>query len=212
MFKDPGSVAKALGAEPFIHDTAEVRQSTFGAYCEVGARTKVAESSFADYAYVANDADIIYTTVGRFCSIAAHTRINPGNHPLERVALSHFTYRSSAYGLGEDDAAFFDWRRTSRVSLGNDVWIGHGAVVLAGVTLGNGAAIGAGAVVSHDVPPFAIAVGVPAKLLRFRFPPEIVEILERIAWWNWPREQLAAGLADFRSLSAEAFCRKYDPT
>lgn len=211
MFKDPGSVAKALGAEPFIHDTAEVRQSTFGAYCEVGARTKVAESSFADYAYVANDADIIYTTVGRFCSIAAHTRINPGNHPLERVALSHFTYRSSAYGLGEDDAAFFDWRRTSRVSLGNDVWIGHGAVVLAGVTLGNGAAIGAGAVVSHDVPPFAIAVGVPAKLLRFRFPPEIVEILERIAWWNWPREQLAAGLTDFRSLSAEAFCRKYDP-
>jgi phosphonate metabolism protein (transferase hexapeptide repeat family) len=212
MFKDPGSVAKALGAEPFIHDTAEVRQSTFGAYCEVGARTKVAESSFADYAYVANDADIIYTTVGRFCSIAAHTRINPGNHPLERVALSHFTYRSSAYGLGEDDAAFFDWRRTRRVSLGNDVWIGHGAVVLAGVTLGNGAAIGAGAVVSHDVPPFAIAVGVPAKLLRFRFPPEIVEILERIAWWNWPREQLAAGLTDFRSLSAEAFCRKYDPT
>jgi hypothetical protein len=211
MFKDPGSVAKALGAEPFIHDTAEVRQSTFGAYCEVGARTKVAESSFADYAYVANDADIIYTTVGRFCSIAAHTRINPGNHPLERVALSHFTYRSSAYGLGEDDAAFFDWRRTSRVSLGNDVWIGHGAVVLAGVTLGNGAAIGAGAVVSHDVPPFAIAVGVPAKLLRFRFPPEIVEVLERIAWWNWPREQLAAGLTDFRSLSAEAFCRKYDP-
>jgi hypothetical protein len=211
MFKDPGSLARALGPGPLIDASAEVRQSSFGAWCQVGARTKIAESSFADYAYVENDADVIYTTVGKFCSIAAHTRINPGNHPLERVALNHFTYRSSAYGLGEDDAAFFDWRRSHRVLLGNDVWIGHGAVVLAGVTLGNGAAIGAGAVVSHDVPPFAIAVGVPAELLRFRFAPEIVDALQRIAWWDWPHERLAAGLADFRGLRAEAFCRKYDP-
>jgi hypothetical protein len=212
MFRDPGSAARTLGAEACVHETALVRESSFGAWCEVGPRTKIAESSFGDYAYVENDADIIYTTVGKFCSIAAHTRINPGNHPLERVALNHFTYRSSAYGFGDDDAAFFDWRRSHRVSLGNDVWIGHGAVVLAGVTVGDGAAIGAGAVVSHDIPPFAIVVGVPAKLLRFRFPPEIVAALQRIAWWNWPHERLAAGLADFRGLGAEAFCRKYDPS
>jgi phosphonate metabolism protein (transferase hexapeptide repeat family) len=157
------------------------------------------------------DADIIYATVGRFCSIAAHTRINPGNHPLERVALNHFTYRSSAYGLGEDDADFFQWRRNHHVTLGNDVWIGHGAILLPGVSVGNGAAIGAGAVVSKDVPPFAIVVGVPGRVLRYRFAPEIIAALERIAWWHWPHEKLREGLRDFRSMTAEAFCLKYDP-
>ena len=211
MFQDPASAIRKLGPQPLIDPTAAVRDSTFGAYCEVGARTKVTESRFGDYSYVVNDADIIYTTVGRFCSIAAHTRINPGNHPLDRVALSHFTYRSSAYGLGADDAAFFDWRRSHRATLGNDVWIGHGAIVLPGVNIGNGAAIGAGAVVSKDIPPFAIAIGVPAKVLRFRFAPEIIAALERIAWWDWPHDSLGTALADFRAMTAEDFCRKYDP-
>jgi phosphonate metabolism protein (transferase hexapeptide repeat family) len=211
MYQDPATASKQLGAEPFIHPTAQVRDSTFGAYCEVGARTKVAESRFGDYSYVVNDADIIYSEIGRFCSIAAQTRINPGNHPLERVALNHFTYRSSAYGLGPDDAGFFDWRRSFRVTLGHDVWIGHGAVVLPGVSIGTGAAIGAGAVVAKDVPPFAVAVGVPARVLRYRFPPEIIAALQRIAWWDWPHARLAEGLADFRRLDAASFCRKYDP-
>ena len=211
MFQDPATAAKRLGADPLIDPTAEVRDSSFGAYCEVGARTKVAESRFGDYSYVVNDSDIIYTELGKFCSVAAHTRINPGNHPLDRVALSHFTYRSSAYDMGPDDAAFFDWRRRHRVTIGHDVWIGHGAVVLPGVAIGTGAAIGAGAVVSHDVPPFAIAVGVPARVSRSRFAPDLVAALQRIAWWNWPHEHLADALADFRALDAAAFCRKYDP-
>ncbi len=210
MANDPAS-KKALGDKPAIHRTASVRASTFGRYCEVGARTKVAESSFGDYAYVVNDSDIIYTDIGKFCSIAAHTRINPGNHPLERVALSHFTYRSSAYDMGPDDGSFFDWRRSFRCVMGNDVWIGHGAVVLPGVKLGNGAAVGAGAIVTKDVPPFAIVVGNPGKVLRYRFQPAIIAALERIAWWDWPHERLRSGLADFRAMSAQDFCRKYDP-
>jgi phosphonate metabolism protein (transferase hexapeptide repeat family) len=211
MTANPDSAHKRLGAAPSIDPTARVRDSTFGSYCEVGARTKVAESSFGDYSYVVNDSDIIYTTVGKFCSIAAHTRINPGNHPLDRVALSHFTYRSSAYGLGDDDAAFFDWRRSFRTVLGNDVWIGHGAIVLPGVSIGDGAAIGAGSVVTKDVPPFMIMVGVPARPLRPRFPPEIAAALQRIAWWDWPHARLGTALADFRHLDAAAFCAKYDP-
>jgi phosphonate metabolism protein (transferase hexapeptide repeat family) len=211
MFQDPTTAEKKLGTEPRIHRTASVRDSSFGIYCEVGQRTKIAESVFGDYSYVVNDSDIIYTTIGKFCSIAAHTRINPGNHPLERVALSHFTYRSSAYDMGPDEPEFFDWRRGFRCVLGNDVWIGHGAIVLPGRAIGNGAAIAAGAVVTHDVPPFAIVVGTPARVLRYRFSPEIIAALERIAWWDWPHERLKAGIRDFRGLGAAEFCRKYDP-
>lgn len=208
---DPDTASKSLGEAPAIHPDAQVRDSRFGRYCEVGPRSKVAETIFGDYSYVGNDSDIIYSTLGRFCSIAAQVRINPGNHPLERVALNHFTYRASAYGLGEDDAAFFQWRRDHHVTLGHDVWIGHGAVVLPGLRIGNGAAIGAGAVVTRDVPPFAIVVGVPGRVLRYRFTPEIIAALERIAWWDWPHERLGEALADFRSLGADAFCAKYDP-
>ena len=211
LFQDPGTAAKKLGLEPFIHPTASVRESTLGAYTEVGARTTLAEVEMGDYSYVVHDAQIIYATIGRFCSIASHTRVNPGNHPLDRVALNHFTYRASAYGLGPDEAGFFDWRRGHRVTLGHDVWLGHGVIVLPGVSIGTGAAIGAGAVVTKDIPPFAVAVGNPARVIRFRFPADIRAALMEIAWWDWPRERLSLALEDIRTLSAEEFCRRHAP-
>src|SRR5262245_61761710 len=118
------TVKPPLSEEPRVDPTAHVRQSRLGAWTSVGARTTIAETDFGDYSYVVNDSSIIYAEIGKFCSIAAHTRINPGNHPLDRVALHHFTYRSASYQLGsEDDAAFFDWRRAHKVTMGNDVWI-----------------------------------------------------------------------------------------
>jgi phosphonate metabolism protein (transferase hexapeptide repeat family) len=199
-----------LSQEPAIHPTANVRDSRLGAWTAVGARTSISESVMGDYSYIVQDSSMIYTEVGKFCSIAAQTRINPGNHPLERVALHHFTYRSRSYQLGpEDDQEFFAWRRDHKVVLGNDVWVGHGAIILPGVTIGTGAAVGAGAVVSKDVPDFAIVVGVPARVLRFRFPEEIQQKLLRLEWWNWSREELATALPDFRSLTVEEFLAKY---
>ena len=210
MANDPASTAKSLGTNPDIHRTASVRETTFGIYCEVGARTKIAESSFGDYSYVVNDSDIIYTTIGKFCSIAAHTRINPGNHPLDRVMLSHVSYRSSAYGLGPDDPALFNWRRSKPVTLGHDVWVGHGATILAGLTIGTGAAIGAGTIVTKNVPPFAIVAGNPGRILRYRFDDPIIEALHRIAWWDWPHAQIGTAMHDIRALTAAEFCAKYD--
>ena len=209
MANDPASRGKHLGEKPSVHRTASVRATRFGRWCEVGARTKVAESSFGDYSYVVNDSDIIHAAIGKFCSIAAHTRLNPGNHPLDRVMLSHVGYRSSAYGLGPDDPAFFDWRRSSPVTLGHDVWIGHGAVVLAGVTVGTGAAVGAGTIVTKDVPEFAVVVGNPGRVLRLRFSDAVIADLLRIAWWDWPHERIGAAMQDFRTLGAEEFCARY---
>ena len=209
MAQDPDTGRIRNGAIPEVHRTASVRDTLFGVYCEVGPRTKVAECRFGDFSYVVNDSDIIYAVIGKFCSISSHVRINPGNHPTDRVAMNHFTYRSSAYGLGGDDPAFFDWRRSQPVTLGNDVWLGHGAVVLPGVTMGDGSVAGAGAIVTKDVPPFAIVVGNPARVLRYRFEPAVIAALQRIAWWDWPHERLGDAMEDFRTLGAEDFCHKY---
>lgn len=199
-----------LGLEPRIDPTARVRKCVLGVYTSIGARTSMSESTFGDYSYVVDGCSIVWADIGKFCSIASSNRINPGNHPMWRAALHHFTYRSESYGFAlENDEEFFDWRKAHRVTLGNDVWIGHGAVILPGVTIGTGAGIGAGAVVSKDVPPFAIVGGVPAKQIRYRFDEKVREGLLDLAWWDWPREKLEIALPDLRKMSAEEFVEKY---
>ncbi len=203
-------MARKLGIEPVIDATAQLREATLGRYTEIGARTVFAESSLGDYSYVVNDSNIIYTTIGKFCSIAAHTRINPGNHPMQRASQSHFTYRASAYfDDAEDDAEFFAWRRSTPVTIGHDVWIGHGAIILPGRSIGTGAVVAGGAIVTKDVAPYTIVAGNPARPIRPRFPAEIAERLLALAWWDWEHAKLREALQDFRSLSVEAFLDKH---
>jgi phosphonate metabolism protein (transferase hexapeptide repeat family) len=194
---------------PTIDPTARVRDCTLGRWTEIQANVSISETTLGDYSYVVHGTEIIYATIGKFCSIAAYARINPGNHPLHRAALHHFTYRAEMFAMGEDDPEFFDWRRSFPVTLGHDVWIGHGAVVLPGVKIGTGAAVGANAVVSKDVPDFAVVAGVPARVLRFRFEAPVRDALLRLSWWDWDHATLAARLPDFRALGADAFCAKY---
>lgn len=203
-------MAKKLGFAPTIHETAEVTRSTLGRYTEVGARTKLLEVELGDYSYVVNDSDIAYTRIGKFTSIAAMTRINPGNHPMGRASQAHFTYRASAYfDDAEDEAEFFDWRRSHGVTIGNDVWIGHGAIILPGRTIGDGAVVAAGAVVTKDVPAYAIVAGVPARVVKERFPAAIGARLQALGWWDWEHPRLRAALEDFRALPVEDFLDKH---
>lgn len=202
--------SNTLGLAPAIDPSARVSDCRLGRYTEVGARTRLTETAFGDYSYIAQDGEVIYTRVGKFCSIAASVRINPGNHPMERATQAHFTYRASSYWPEEaDEPAFFDRRRSSPVAIGHDVWIGHGVVILPGRTVGTGAVVGAGAIVTRDVAPYAIVVGNPARPVRRRFPESVAERLERLAWWDWDHERLRRALPDFRDLPIEAFLERH---
>lgn len=201
---------KTFGDWPTIHPSALIYESYIGSYCEIGPNSSLVETTFGEYSYTAGDADIIYTTVGRFCSIASHVRINPGNHPMERVTQHHMMYRRKQYGFAEtDDAAFFDWRRSHHCTIGHDVWIGHAAIIMPGVTIGTGAVIGSGAVVTKDVAPYTIVGGVPAKLIRRRFSEDVSAALLQIAWWEWDHETIKACFEDLNDV--EGFIRKYLP-
>ena len=200
-----------LSETPVIHETARVRDSVLGKYTEVGAHCHVNRSTLGDYSYCVEGTQIAYAEIGKFANIAANVRIYASKHPMQRASLHHFTYRSSWYFEGEaDDAAFFEWRAEHGISIGHDTWIGHGAVIMPGVTVGNGAIIGSNAVVTKDVADFAIAVGVPAKPIRQRFPAPIADRLLALGWWDWEHEKLHQALPDFRALEIEVFLEKYE--
>lgn len=208
---DPWTAGRHLSAQPEIDPTAVVRDSTFGRYTYLGPRSMVFSSELGDYGYAIGDNQIAHAIIGKFCNIATGVRINPSNHPWWRATLHHFTYRSASYGFHlPDDTEIFDWRRDDNVTIGPDVWIGHNAIIMPGVTIGIGAAIGSGAVVTKDVPPFAVVAGVPATVLRLRFETSTIEGLMRIAWWDWSHDALDAAVADFRALDARTFVEKYD--
>jgi phosphonate metabolism protein (transferase hexapeptide repeat family) len=200
-------MTKLSSIKPIIEKTAKIKNAVFGVYTYVDERARVTDSSMGDYSYVLHDSEIIYSSIGKFCAIAPFVRINPGNHPYWRPAMANFTYRSHDYGLGENDQEFFDYRKSQKVNIGHDVWIGQHSLIMPNTTVGVGAVVGGGAVVTKDVPPYAIVGGVPAKIIRYRFEPVVVQSLLRIQWWNWTRSQLEERIRDLRINTTE-FCKK----
>lgn len=195
---------------PVLHDGCTIAGSTFGAYTEIGAGSRITNSEIGDYSYCDRYADIANARVGKFSNIASLVRIGASDHPLDTAACHHFLYRSDDYW--EDavaDEEFFARRNARLAVIGHDTWIGHGAMIKPGITLGDGAVVAAGAIVTRDVPPYKIVAGTPATPLRDRQPPEIAERLIALAWWDWPHDALRMALEDFRTLSAEAFLDRF---
>lgn len=126
--------------------------------------------------------------IGRFCSIAAGARflLNGGNHHTATPS----SYPFAIFG-GDWAGAMPDrWPHRGDITIGHDVWIGHGATVLPGAAVGHGAVVGTGAVVGGDVPPYAIVVGNPARVVRLRFADGQIADMLALAWWDWPIERI----------------------
>jgi hypothetical protein len=197
-----------LSEAPFIHEGAHIERSLIGSWTEIGRWSRIVESTIGDYTYDDGDVSIYYSEIGKFCSIANRVRINPGNHPPDRVTQHHLTYRRKQFGLdSRDDEEFFDWRKAHPCVIGHDVWIGHAAVVLPGVRIGTGAVVGACAVVTKDVEPYQVVVGVPARPMRKRFPDDVIRRILATEWWNWSRTELEERWRDLCSL--DNFLEKY---
>ena len=133
--------------------------------------------------------------IGKFCSIACGAKFlfNSANHTLSSLSTYPFPLFFEEWGLEKRNVAE-SWDNKGDIVLGNDVWIGYEAVIMAGVTIGDGAIIGARAVVTKDVPPYTVAGGIPAKPIKKRYPEETIAALSELKWWDWPEERIAQNL------------------
>lgn len=144
------------------------------------------------YASYIGDNCAVSAKIGRFCCIAADVKTVNGFHPTSEFVSIHPAFFSDGNCTGVtfshekqfEEFRYADKERRLAVQIGNDVWIGRGAMLLAGVTVGDGAVIAAGAVVTKDVPPYTIVGGCPAKMIRKRFSEQEIDFLLRDAWWK----------------------------
>ena len=202
--------ASNLGADCRIETGANISGSHLESSVAVDRNAELCGVNVGRFSYVARETVLNEVDVGRFCSIGPRCLIGTGDHPVDWVSTSPVFYsdiqqtgRSLAEGL-QKNASFTERRR---IAIGNDVWIGAHVFVRDGVNIGNGAIVAAGAVVVRDVPAFAIVGGVPAQHIRLRFPPELVEQMQSIAWWNWPETLLREAQPMIASAKIEAFLR-----
>ena len=133
--------------------------------------------------------------IGKFCSIACGAKFlfNSANHALRSLSNYTFPLFFEEWGLNKKNVASA-WDNKGDIIIGNDVWIGYEAVIMAGVHIGDGAVIAARAVVTKDVPPYTIVGGTPARKIRMRFEEETIAKLQQIQWWNWPVEKIRRSL------------------
>jgi len=132
------------------------------------------DSVIGEHSYIGHNTFISKAIIGRYCSIANNVSIGNGEHLIHKVSTSSLFYDKPYDVLTSKDCL-----------IGNDVWIGVDSIIRRGVTIGNGAIIGANSFVNKDVPPFAIVAGNPAKIIKFRFSPEQIDIIEKSNWWNY---------------------------
>lgn len=129
--------------------------------------------------------------IGKFCSIACGAKFlfNSANHNMSSLSTYPFPLFFEEWNLKKENVTE-SWNNKGNIVVGNDVWIGYEAVIMAGVTIGDGAIIGTRAVVTKDVPPYTIVGGVPAKTIRKRFSDDIISSLLEMKWWNWSKEKI----------------------
>ena len=163
---------------------AAIRDSKLEKPVKIGTHSTVIQAEIGHYSYCGYDCTLINCRIGRYCSLANHVSIGLAGHPMGWASTSPAFYLGGG-GAAPGALGSLQHNPSPQVTtIGNDVWVGQDVLIKPGVVIGNGAVIGMGSVVTKDVPPYAVVAGNPARLIKMRFAPELVERLEMSRWWD----------------------------
>ena len=172
----------------------------FNKYNTVYENVELDEVSLGDFTYISAYTRIVKTNIGKFCSIGDNCKIGLGKHPSKTFVSTHPIFFST---FKQTQISFADknyFKEYENITIGNDVWIGHGSIIVDGVNISDGVIVAAGAVVTKDIPPYAIVAGVPAKIIKYRFEKDKIEKLLKLQWWNDDLESLKKNYKIFHNI------------
>jgi acetyltransferase-like isoleucine patch superfamily enzyme len=166
------------------------KQSKIGKKTVLFDNVKLINSNIGAYTYIQKNTDIYDSEIGNFCSIASNVQIGLGFHPMDFISTSPIFYDCSQPLPEFFTNNKFNIDNSQRVIIGSDVWIGVSSIIKSGITIGVGSVIGAGSIVTKDVPPYSIVVGVPAKIIKYRFDNDLIAQLIESKWWELDKDIL----------------------
>lgn len=176
-----------IGEHASVSPKAVVRNSALHDYARLKDYAELIDSTLGAYSYISQGSLVNKTIIGKFCSIGHGAYIGLWEHNMAVTTHSFYLYETS----GGFVKGYKNYDKCAlSTTIGNDVWVGANSVILKGRTIGDGAIVGAGSVVTRDVPPYAIAVGNPAKIVKYRFDAADIQFLCQLKWWNAPRAGL----------------------
>lgn len=188
-----------IGEDSVICDNSDILSTVVGQRCSIGRRNFVYKSSIGDGTYTGPNTVIRNCNIGNYCCVSWGDSLGGRNHNYKSVSLMQGIPIRKAFGVEPETLDHAPY-----CSIGNDVWIATNVSVIDGAHIGDGAVIGAGAVVINDIPPYAIAVGVPAKIVKYRFGEEIIERLLELRWWDFDLKKLQKAASLLQSNMTEA--------
>lgn len=172
----------------FIYSNTNIDNVILHGTNKLGNNSNISNSCIGEYSYLAGNCNVNNVEIGKYCSFGLGLNVGLGIHPTDYVSTSPFFYSNSYYS-NKNLTKINLFEEYKKTTIGNDVWIGCNVFINEGVVIGDGAIIGAGAVVTKNVPSYAIVVGVPAKIIKYRHSQEVINSLIQLKWWdkdyNW---------------------------
>jgi acetyltransferase-like isoleucine patch superfamily enzyme len=173
-----------INSQVEISYPAKIVNSIINKHVVIHKHCTVSNSSIDKYSYISTYTQLSNVSLGAFCSIGPNCLIGLGSHPSSKFVSTSPIFYSTAKQCGVTFSSDNHFVESKPIFIGNDVWIGANVTILDGVTIGDGAIVGAGSVVTKNILPYSVAVGNPAKVIKFRFTIEQINFLTNLKWWS----------------------------
>ena len=192
IYENVKTINCELGDPVVIGEDSFLRDSRLDNYTQINRRNILENVSVGEGSYTGANTVLKHVRLGKYCSVSWNVSATGNMHDYRRITSHPFTYLKS-FGIVEKNTPL----NHQTINIGNDVWIGSNVCILAGVSIGDGAVIGAGGVVTKDVPPYAIIVGNPGRVLKYRYEEDIISLLEEAKWWDWSQSTIKDNIGLF---------------